>query len=72
MFNWFKTIRRLEVLDIAPKSDPDLASIDSFILNIRRLEHLVYYLDNPSSSLEKLPEGHFQKFSGSLPAFGAD
>jgi|688.fasta_scaffold1168423_2 hypothetical protein len=72
VFNWLKTIRRLEVLDVAPKADPDLAIIDSLILNIQKLEHLVYYLNNPSSSLEKLPEGHFQKFTGSLPAYGAD
>jgi hypothetical protein len=34
VFNWLKTIRRLEVLDVAPKADPDLAIIDSLILNI--------------------------------------
>ena len=49
----------LEILDINPNSDPELASIDAFILNCRFVEHLTLYLDNPALTLEKLPTLHF-------------
>jgi hypothetical protein len=69
-FPWFRSLRKVELLDIWTKCDVDLSSTIAFLAAIKHLEQLTSYLQVPIDNvIQRLPPGYVDKVVCPLPEF---
>lgn len=69
-FPWFRSLKKVKLLDIWTKCDVDLSSTIAFLAAIKHLEQLTSYLQVPIDNLiQKIPVGYVDKVVCPLPEF---
>lgn len=67
-YPWYRSLRRVELLDISGKCDQQLLATTSVLATIRHLEQLTYFLDHPLDAvLEKMSKGYVDKVVTAMP-----